>query len=131
MSAAYFIVLDNPNPGFDTFVNGKAIVADAPRLSTLCKEMNIKPPEAYFAMSAADAEAMSDEFDVDASNVEPEQWYDTDKGLTWVAALRGRIRSDPSTVKKAQAVLSDLAEFESVFQKAKAIDAKWHFSIDF
>jgi len=25
VGAAYYIVLDNPNPGFDTFVNGKAI----------------------------------------------------------------------------------------------------------
>ena len=25
MGVAYFIVLDNPNPGFDPFVNGKAV----------------------------------------------------------------------------------------------------------
>ena len=27
MGAAYFIALDNPEPGFDPFVNGKAIGA--------------------------------------------------------------------------------------------------------
>jgi hypothetical protein len=132
LGAAYFIVLDNANPGFDTFVNGKAIVRDAQRLSKLAKSLGLRAPEEYFAMSAEDAEAIADDFDLDAEvSAPPEQWFDPEEGLAWVANLRGAIESNPAAMKDDKGVLSDLAEFERVFSQAKAIGAKWHFSIDF
>ena len=42
MGAAYFIVLDNPKPGFDTFVNGKAIAREAPAIEKIAKKLKIK-----------------------------------------------------------------------------------------
>lgn len=128
MGAAYFIVLDNPDPGFDTFVNGKAITRDAERLSKLAKSLGLRPPEGYFVMTAEDAA----EFDIDMDAPDPpEQWFEAEEGLTWAGALRRAIESNPTAVKKAKDVISDLAEFENVFSQAKAIGAKWHFSIDF
>ena len=132
MGAAYYIVLDNPNPGFDVFVNGKAIARDAARLSRLAGALGLRRPEDYFAMSAADADAIADEFGVEGElPVPPEQWFDADEGLAWVAALRGHLESHPASVTNANAVLRDLAEFERVFSQARSIGAKWHFSIDF
>jgi hypothetical protein len=128
LGVAYYIVLDNPNPGFDTFVNGKAIIRDAQGLSRLAKSLGLRAPEEFFAMSAEDAEA----FDFAAEWLEtPDQWFEAEDGLAWVDKLRGAITSDPTTVKKPEAVLSDLAAFERVFSQAKMIGAKWHFSIDF
>lgn len=128
LGVAYYIVLDNANPGFDTFVNGKAIIRDAQGLSKLAKSLGLRPPEEYFAMSAEDAEA----FDVAADLPEtPDQWFDAEEGLTWVDKLRGAVKADPMTLKSPEAVLSDLEEFERVFTQAKAIGAKWHFSVDF
>ena len=132
MSAAYFIVLDNADPGFDTFVNGKAISRDAQRLSKLAKSLGLRPPEEFFSLSAEDAEDLEDDFDLDADvKLPPEQWFDATEGLDWVAKLRTAIEANPAAVKNQKAVLSDLAEFERVFSQAKTIGAKWHFSIDF
>jgi hypothetical protein len=133
LGAAYFIVLDNPNPGFDVFVNGKAIVRDAQRLSKLAKSLGLRAPEEYFSMSADDIEAMAGDFDLgeEPSAPPPERWFDAEEGIAWVAKLRDDIASNPNAVKNQEAVLSDLVEFERVFSQAKSIGAKWHFSIDF
>jgi hypothetical protein len=132
MGAAYFIALDNPDPGFDPFVNGKAIARDAEGLSKLAKSKGLPAPEDYFAMSGDDAEAMAGEFGLDEDvTVPPERWFDADEGLAWIASLHPHLESNPAGLKNAKAVLADLAEFESVLSKAKAIGAKWHFSIDF
>ena len=137
MGAAYYIILDNPNPGFDIFVNGKAIARDAQGLSTVAMSLGLRAPEEYFSMSAQDAqalaaEAMADDFELDQEiSVPPERWFDAGEGLAWIAKLRGHVQSNPQAVKNAKAVLSDLDEFERVLSQAKSIGAKWHFSIDF
>jgi hypothetical protein len=128
LGAAYFIVLNNPDPGFDTFVNGKAISRDTQGLPKLAKSLGLRALEAYFSMSPEDPEA----FDIDADLPEiPERWFDAEEGLAWVGELREAIEAAPKAVKNAEVVLSDLVEFERVFSQARAIGAKWHFSIDF
>ena len=56
---AYFIALDNSDPGFDTFVNGKAIARDAERLAKAASSLGLKTPDEYVSMSADDAASMS------------------------------------------------------------------------
>lgn len=132
MGVAYFIVLDNAEPGFDVFVNGKSIAKDAERLSKMAKSLGIKAPEEMFSMSGADAESASSEFGLDGDvEFPPEQWFAADEGIEWVARLRKAIETTPKSLKHSEAVLRDLAEFEAVFTKAKTIGARWHFSIDF
>ena len=45
MSVAFFIVLDKEEPGFDTFVNGKAL-AYFDGLESLTKELGVNTPPA-------------------------------------------------------------------------------------
>ena len=53
MSVAYYIVLDKEEPGFDTFVNGKAL-AHEKRLESLCKKLGLKTFEDFLTMSGDD-----------------------------------------------------------------------------
>ena len=132
MGAAYFIVLDNTEPGFDPFVNGKAVSREAARLSDVAKSLGLKSPDEYFSMSADEAGSMAAEFDVaDDVALPAEQWFPPEEGLTWVAQLRGHLRANPSAVADATAVLSNLAEYERVLSHARRIGAKWHFAVDF
>src|SRR5688572_4519275 len=132
MGAAYFIALDNPEPGFDPFVNGKAVAREAKRISKVASSLGLKTPDEYVSMGGDEAAAMAEEFGVgDDVHAPPEQWFDADEGLAWVARLRAHIRSDAKSVKDAEAVLADLAEYERVLSQAKPIGARWHFSVDF
>lgn len=132
MGAAYFIALDNPKPGFDPFVNGKAIARNAKRITKIASSLGLKTPDEYVSMSGDEAAAMAEEFGIgDDVQAPPEQWFEADEGLMWVGRLRAHIQSDAKSVKDAEAVLADLAEYERVLAQAKSIGARWHFSVDF
>lgn len=47
MSAAFFIVLDREDPGFDTMVNGKFLAQDAKRLEKIAKLLGLRSLEEY------------------------------------------------------------------------------------
>ena len=129
--ASYFIVVDQPDPGFDTFVNGKAIAREAERLSSLASSLGLKAPEEYFSMGGDDASSLAGEFGVDEDiQLPPEQWFSADEGLEWVARLSAHLQSHSDAVEDAEAVLADLAEYGSVLSQARAVGARWHLSVD-
>jgi hypothetical protein len=132
MGAAYFIALDNSDPGFDPFVNGKAIAREAERLSKVASSLGLKTPDDYVSMGGDEAASMAEEFGVaDDLQAPAEQWFDADEGLVWVGRLRAHIQSDLKAVKDTEAVLADLTEYEHVLSQAKSIGAKWHLCVDF
>ena len=125
MGAADFIVLDNPEPEFDPFVNGKAIAREAERLSRVASSLGLKRLDEYVSLSRDEAASMSGEIGIgDDAQAPPEQWFNADEGLAWVARLRAHIRSEANSVNDAEAVLADLAEYERVLSQANSIGAK-------
>ncbi|MEW6348428.1 MAG: hypothetical protein AB1646_05165 [Thermodesulfobacteriota bacterium] len=125
MSVAYYIVLNNENPGFDTFVNGKALAKEASRLDPICDRLGLPRLDSFVAMSGDDAADLLGE-DLGL----PESWFSAEEGLKLVESLSGHIRNHPKDLKDPRAVLDDLAEFADVLGKAKEIGAAWHLSID-
>ena len=61
MSAAFFIVLDQEAPGFDTMVNGKFLSQDAKRLEKIAKSLAICSLEEYVSYSPEQARAMMED----------------------------------------------------------------------
>lgn len=128
MSVSYYIVLDNNDPGFDTFVNGKAL-AHEEELNSLCKKLGLVTFDDFVAMSEDDiSDLMGDGMDMPEG--EGEKWFTPEEGLEFVAALSSHIQSNPKAVKDATGCLEDLAEYTSILEKAKSIGAKWHLNLD-
>jgi hypothetical protein len=127
MSVAYFIVLDNENPGFDPFVNGKNLAREAGALDVICQQLGLRMFDEFVSMDAGE---WSDDEENEAAPFS-HSWYSADEGMTFVTALRDYIIEHPTTVKKPQGVLADLAEYIEVFTAAKRIGAKWHLATDF
>jgi hypothetical protein len=128
MSVAYYIVLDDDEPGFDTFVNGKAL-AHEKKLESLCKKLGLKTFEDFLNMSEDDISDMLGE-DVELPEGEGEKWFKPKEGLAFVSALASHIKANPKAVKDAEGCLEDLAAYADVFEKAKGIGAKWHLNLD-
>ncbi|MBM4256015.1 MAG: hypothetical protein FJ147_08975 [Deltaproteobacteria bacterium] len=126
MSVAYFIVLDNENPGFDTFVNGKSLAKEAQSLSAICERLGLPRFDDFLSVDPGEW----DEEGADDPGAFSHSWYSADEGLSLVTALRDYITQHPTTVKKAKSVLADLSEYVEVFAAAKKIGAKWHLEID-
>jgi hypothetical protein len=126
MGAAYYIVLDNKDPGFDTFVNGKAVSRDAKGIAKIAATLNL--PDINDLASFAD---LSAEFGVDpALEAAQEKWFEPAEGLAWVRAVRQYARANPTSLKAPDRVLAELDEYEELLEKARGIGSKWHFAID-
>ncbi len=129
MSVAYYIVLDNDQPGFDTFVNGKFLAKDAEKLDAICEKLGIPKIDDFVFMSEDELADLLDE-DIELPEGEGEQWFTADEGIAFVTALTEHIQAHPQTLSNPQGVLEDLAEYADVFEKAKGIGAKWHLNLD-
>jgi hypothetical protein len=136
MSAAFFIVLDKKNPGFDTMVNGKFLSQDAKRLEKVARSLGLRPLEDYVSYAPEEARAMMEDLGLDPEEIartvlHRQQWFDAQEGLDLVAKLTAHIRANPRAVKNVTGVLADLQEYKEVFEKARKIGARWNLQVDF
>src|SRR4051794_21596718 len=104
MGAAFYIILDDADPGFDTFVNGKAILKSQSELSRLAAASGVTPLEGFYSQDrdevydllGDDEEMIPDPSDFrDSPGV---TWFDARKGLETVRALIGQVTSDRESV---------------------------------
>jgi len=108
MSLAHFISLQNKNPGFDTFVNGKAIAHACDELEAIAVKEGVASIMSYYGR----------------------KWYGADTGLATVHALIRHLEANPEAVPDAGDVIDDLKEWEEVLLKAKDAGIKWKMKID-
>lgn len=132
MSAAYFIVLDNSNPGFDPFVNGKFLSKESDVLAAIAESAEQPTLDDFVSLAPDEAAAMIEEFGGDAGDVElpPERWFSADEGIGWAKALMAEVEKKRSSFENIDGVMNDLREYEQVLNQAKAIGAKWHLQVD-
>lgn len=133
MSAALYIVLEDDDPGFDAFVNGKALSGECDSLDSLASGIGVKPLMAFFSQNVEELEGFL-EVELEASSeleIPQEQWFDATDGLKTVIAIMKQLESNPDGVRNAVSVTRDLVEFESVLGKAAANGVRWHLAVDY
>ena len=126
MSVAYFIVLDNGDVDFDTFVNGKHAAHFANEILAFCNMHGLKPLEDFFSLDAGE---FMDEFDDIEIPDQDAQWFDAELGIEWIDELIETLTTESSRVW-VDPVIEDLIEYKSVLEKARQVGAKWHFELD-
>jgi hypothetical protein len=144
MGAAYFIVLNSDDPGFDTTVDGKALSRHSARINSIATKLGFKSLDEYCSQSPDDARSMmadlmglEDENELPPDTAEtftkmpPEEWYDADHGIDYAKQMADHIRQNPKVVKDAEAVLYDLDSMITVLTQAKERELKWHLQVDF
>lgn len=150
MGAAFFIVLNQEAPGFDTMVNGKCLSQDAKRLEKIAKSLGVRPLEEYVSYSPEEVKDMMREMMLADMGIDPDEieemelpdeikamelpdlkWYDPQEGLDWVSKVSEHVRTDSSSVRNPSGVLADLEEYRVVLEQAKQIGALWNLQVDF
>jgi hypothetical protein len=128
VSAALYIVLSEANPGFESFVSGKALSHHEHKLARLANDLGVTPLMEFFSMSPADVLAtFEDPTAVEpevVAKLKPEVWFPPQDGLTTVRALVG-------TSELPNGVREDLIEFERVLSLAAKQGLKWHLAVDY
>ena len=128
-----YIVVEGEDPGYDIFVNGRALARYEDALERVALRLGVKPLIEFFS---ADENSMSLLIEEGAGNPElmrrlpPPQWYAADDGLATVRALVEALRDDPQQLgTEGPQVLSELEEYERVLEKTMRAGLRWHLAV--
>lgn len=133
MAASMYIVVEGEDPGFDIFVNGRALARNEDAIEKLALRLDVRPLIEFFS---ADENSMSLLIEEGAGNRElmhrlpPPQWYAASDGLATVEALIRALEDEPQQLgSEGEQVLSELLEYRRVLQKARDRQVRWHLAV--
>ncbi len=128
-----YIVVEGEDPGFDIFVNGRALARHEDALERLAIALGVRPLIEFFS---ADENSMSLLIEEGAGNPElmkrlpPPQWYFGCEGLETVEALVEALRDEPQKLgSEGPLVVEELEEYERVLRKTDARGLRWHLAV--
>lgn len=128
-----YIVVEGDDPGFDIFVNGRALARNEDAVERLALRLGVRPLIEFFS---ADENSMSLLIEEGAGNRElmnrlpPPQWYAAADGLTTVEALVTELEHEPQQLgSEGEQVLGELLEYRRVLRKAGDREVRWHLAV--
>jgi hypothetical protein len=128
-----YIVVEGEDPGFDIFVNGRALARNEDALEKLARKLGIKPMLEFFS---ADENSMALLLEEGAGNPEwaktlpPPQWFAPEDGLISICTLLDFLREHPMALGSETApVLKEIEEFERVLRKAAHRRLRWQLAV--
>ena len=133
MAASMYIVVEGEDPGYDIFVNGRALARYEDALERVALRLGVRPLIEFFS---ADENSMSLLIEEGAGNPElmrrlpPPQWYSPADGLATVRALISALEDDPQQLgTEGPQVLTELEEYARVLDKANRAGHRWHLAV--
>ena len=128
-----YIVVEGEDPGFDIFVNGRALARHEDALERLAIRLGVKPLIEFFS---ADENSMSLLIEEGAGNPDlmrrlpPPQWYSGGDGLKTVQALVRELEEDAQQLgTEGPQVLAELLEYARVLDKTMRAGLRWHLAV--
>lgn len=128
-----YIVVEGEDPGYDIFVNGRAVARHESAIERMALELGVKPLLEFFS---ADESSMALLIEEGAGNPEllhrlpPTQWYRPQEGLRSVDALVESLTGDPCQLgSEGEAVLRELLEYQAVLRKTADRGLRWHLAV--
>ena len=128
-----YIVVEGDDPGYDIFVNGRALARYEDALEKVALRLGVKPLIEFFS---ADENSMSLLIEEGAGNPElvrrlpPPQWYAPADGLATVRALINTLTADPQQLgTEGPQVLTELKEYAAVLERADRAGHRWHLAV--
>jgi len=128
-----YIVVEGEDPGFDIFVNGRALARNEDAVERLALRLGVRPLIEFFS---ADENSMSLLIEEGAGNRElmnrlpAPQWYTAADGLATVEALVTALEHEPQQLgSEGEQVLGELLEYRRVLRKAGDRDVRWHLAV--
>jgi hypothetical protein len=128
-----YIVVEGDDPGYDIFVNGRALARHEDAVERLALRLEVRPLIEFFS---ADENSMALLIEEGAGNPEllrklpPPQWYSPTDGKATVEALIAELRQEPQQLGTEGAlVLAELEEYARVLKKTEERGLRWHLAV--
>jgi hypothetical protein len=133
MAASLYIVVEGDDPGFDIFVNGRALARNEDALDRLAQRLKVSPLLEFFSADENSMALLLEQGAGDpewANHLPQPQWFTPDLGLTTVTALLNFFRTSPTALgSETAAVVSELREFDCVLRKTAQHRFRWHLAV--
>ena len=133
MAASMYIVVEGEDPGFNIFVNGRALARHEDAVEKIALQLGVRPLIEFFS---ADESSMALLIEEGAGNPDllkklpPPQWYRGEDGLPTVLALIAELENDAAQLGTEGAiVLEELREYEIVLRKTAERGLRWHLAV--
>ena len=133
MAASMYIVVEGEDPGYNIFVNGRALARHEDALEKLALRIGSRPLIEFFS---ADQNSLALLIEEGAGNQElmrklpPPQWYSAAQGLSTVKALVAELERDPQQFgSEGHSVLNELREYQEVLSKTETRGLRWHLAV--
>jgi hypothetical protein len=135
MAASMYIVVQGEDPGYDIYVNGRALLRHEDAVEKLAVRLGVRPLIEFFSADenlmallveggAGDAELMS--------QLPPPQWFRGEDGLATVEALIEALKHEPQQLgSEGVLVLEELKEYAIVLRKTAERGKRWHMAVSF
>src|ERR1700678_4387045 len=101
MGATLYIVVEGEDPGFDIFVNGRALARNEDALEKMAHRIGVKPLLEFFSADENSMALLLEEGAGDpewAKTLPPPQWFSPEEGLVTVSTLIEYLRDAPATL---------------------------------
>ena len=128
-----YIVVEGEDPGYDIFVNGRALARFEGAVERLALELGVRPLLEFFS---ADESSMALLIEEGAGNPDllnrlpPPQWFRAEDGLQTVKALLQALEKDPLLLgSEGPQVHSELTEYATVLRKTAERGFRWHLAV--
>jgi hypothetical protein len=133
MAASLYIVVEGDDPGFDIFVNGRAVARNEDALDRLAQRLKVNPLLEFFSADENSMALLLEQGAGDpewANHLPQPQWFTADLGLATVSALVDFLQTSPTALgSETAAVVSELREYESVLRKTSQYGLRWHLAV--
>jgi len=133
MAASMYIVVEGEDPGYNIFVNGRALARNEDAVERIALQLGVRPLIEFFS---ADESSMALLIEEGAGNPDllkklpPSQWYRGEDGLPTVRALIEALENDPLQLGTEGAlVIEELHEYEIVLRKTAERGLRWHLAV--
>jgi hypothetical protein len=133
MSACLYIVVEGEDPGFDIFVNGRALARNEDALEKMAQRVGVKPLLEFFSADVNSMALLLEEGAGDpewAKTLPPPQWFAPEDGLITVRKLLNHLKASPTSLgNETEAVAQEMEEFERVLHKAAQRQLRWQLAV--
>ena len=127
-----YIVVEGEDPGFDIYVNGRALARHEAAVERLARTSGVRPLLDFFS---ADVNSMALLIEEGAGNPDllhrlpPPQWFRPEDGLDTVRGLLAALEYEPRRLgNEGPAVVSELLEYQRVLEKTADRGLRWHLA---
>jgi hypothetical protein len=132
MAASLYIVVEGEDPGFDIFVNGRALARNEEALDRLAATLRINPLLNFFSADENSMALLLEQGAGDpewAQHLPQPQWFAAADGLATIRKLIEFLNERPAAVgSETFPILLELREYERVLQKTADRGLRWHLA---